>query len=72
MVFPLPADQNILGSIPGSSGELFDGAYGFSVSVFQCPLLIFCPMLSLVKAPDCWTIYQGRPINCIRDTICCP
>ena len=44
LVTLLHTDQDVTGSIPGSTsrvfsnGELFHGMYGLSVSVFQCPL----------------------------------
>ena len=48
-----PTDQEDPGSIRGiaiecfSSEELFHGIYGLGVSVFHCPLSMFCHLLGI-------------------------
>ena len=47
-----------------SSGELVHGMYRLGISVFKCPLSMFCSMLCLEEVPDlCWLkVWGGPPI----------
>ena len=57
LVRSLTNDQIISSSISGSAVEflssfkLSHGIYGLGVPVIQCPLSIFCPVLSSEEAP---------------------